>query len=79
IKLRSLEWLGHINRIENLRTPKALFDALLVGRRKVGRPKLRWMDDVQADLTKAGIRSWRIRALGRIDWSAVLRESKATL
>ncbi|KAJ4439157.1 hypothetical protein ANN_15114, partial [Periplaneta americana] len=79
IKLRRLEWLGHVARMENNRTPKALLDALPVGRRKVGRPKLRWLDDVQADLTKVGIRRWRTRALDRSDWSDVLREAKAKL
>ncbi|KAJ4440396.1 hypothetical protein ANN_08537 [Periplaneta americana] len=34
---------------------KALLDALPVEEGKVGRPKLRWLDDVQADLTKVGI------------------------
>ncbi|KAJ4432335.1 hypothetical protein ANN_20954 [Periplaneta americana] len=57
--------------MENNRTPKALLDALSVGRRKVGRPKLRWLDDVQADLTKVGIRRWRTRALDRSDWSLI--------
>ena len=65
IKLRRLEWQ------ENC-TPKALLDALPMGRRKVGRPKQRWLDD----LTKAGIKTWR---LDRRDWSAVLREAKARL
>lgn len=79
IKLRRLEWLGHVARMENNRTPKALLDALPVGRRKVGRPKLRWLDDVQADLTRVGVRRWRTRALDRSDWSDVLREAKAKL
>ncbi|KAJ4438301.1 hypothetical protein ANN_14240 [Periplaneta americana] len=79
IKLRRLQWLGHVARMENNLTPKALLDALPVGRRKVGRPKLRRLDDVQADLTKVGIRRWRTRALDRSDWSDVLREAKAKL
>ncbi|PSN45377.1 hypothetical protein C0J52_07530 [Blattella germanica] len=79
IKLRRLGWLEHINRMQSNCTPKALLDAMLVGRRKVGRPKLRWQDHVQADLTKAGIKIWRLRALDRRDWSAVLRKSTAGL
>jgi hypothetical protein len=29
------------------------------GRRGVGRPKLRWLDDVQADIKTLGIKRWR--------------------
>ncbi|KAJ4429521.1 hypothetical protein ANN_21690 [Periplaneta americana] len=70
---------GTRSQMENNRTPKALLGALPVGRRKVGRPKFRWLDDVQADLTKVGIRRWRTRALDRSDWSDVLRKAKAKL
>ncbi|PSN32587.1 hypothetical protein C0J52_21314 [Blattella germanica] len=67
------------NQIAEFRTPKALLDASPVGRRKVGRPKLRWQDNVYADLTKAGIKRWRLRAFDRRDWSAVLRKAKTRL
>ena len=79
IKLRRLEWLGHINRIQNNSTPKALLYTFPVGRRKVVKPKLRWLDDVQADLTLPGVKRWRLKALDRRNWSAVLREAKARL
>ena len=38
-------------------------DTKLDGKRKVGRPRLRWMDDVQADLWKTGITNWRKKAI----------------
>ncbi|PSN51137.1 hypothetical protein C0J52_21612, partial [Blattella germanica] len=75
IKLRRLEWLGHITRIQNNRTSKALLDALSVRRRKVGQPKLRWLDDVQGDPTKAGIKIWRLGEFDRMN----LMDDKARL
>ncbi|KAJ4435630.1 hypothetical protein ANN_18246 [Periplaneta americana] len=54
-------------------------DATLSGKRRTGRPKLRWLDDVQDDLVKAGIKRWRRRALEREDWAAILKEVKAKL
>jgi hypothetical protein len=41
------------------RIPKVALDAKLKGKRKVGRPKLRWLDDIQADLKMTGIKRWR--------------------
>jgi hypothetical protein len=58
VKLRRLEWLGHLIRTENNRIPKIVSDAKLDGKRKVERPKLRWLDDVQEDLKIIGIRRW---------------------
>ena len=79
IKLRRLEWLGHVLRMDKKRLPRILLDENPDGKRKVGRPRLRWVDDVQADLKKAGIKRWRLRALDRNDWAAVMREAKARL
>ena len=50
VKLRRLEWLGNLIGIENNRIPNIILDAKLDGKRKVERPKLRWLDDVQTDL-----------------------------
>ena len=41
--------------------------------------ELRWFDDVQADLKKAEIKRWRLKALDQNDWAAVMREAKARL
>jgi hypothetical protein len=51
IKVRRLEWAGQPVRMSDGRTVKK---ALLVkpdGRRKAGRPKLRWLDYIENDLT----------------------------
>ena len=46
------------------------------GSRSVGRPRLRWMDDVREDLRRMGVTNWRIRAHRRDDWKMVLKEAK---
>jgi hypothetical protein len=44
------------------------------GRRSVGRPKMRWLDDVEEDLRKMTIGGWRGKARRRDGWKSVLRE-----
>jgi len=46
------------------------------GSRSVGRPRLRWMDDMREDLRRMGVTNWRILAHGRDDWKMVVKEAK---
>ena len=58
---------------------KLILNSKPEGRRNVGRQKLRWLDDVEADLRALGVKRWRIKALDRTEWSAILRDAKAKL
>jgi hypothetical protein len=78
IKVRRLERLGHV-RMEDTRLPKMVFNAKPEGRRRVGRPRQRWLDDVEADIKVLGVKRWRIKAQDRKEWSAIVREAEANL
>jgi hypothetical protein len=65
--------------MEDTRLPEMVFNAKPEGRRRVGRPRLRWLDDVEADIKAVGVKRWRIKAQDRKEWSAVLREAKDNL
>jgi hypothetical protein len=45
----------------------------------VGRPKFRWLDDVDANIKTLGKKRWRQKAQGRKEWTAILREARAEL
>jgi hypothetical protein len=51
-----LEWLGHIIRIDETRSVKEIFEGKLEGRRGRGRPRLRWINDVEDDLRKLSVK-----------------------
>jgi hypothetical protein len=46
IKINRLGWAGHVISMGSNRTVKKVFNTKPVGIRKIGRPKLRWEDDV---------------------------------
>jgi hypothetical protein len=64
-KMKRPEWLGHVIRMDQRRVVKKIFDNKSEGRRKVGRPRLRWLDDVENDLRVMKIKRWRKKAQNR--------------
>jgi hypothetical protein len=79
IKFRRLEWLGHIIRMNETRAVKKVFEGKFEGRRGRGRPRLRWINDVEDDLRKLDVKRWRMKALDREEWASIIREAKAKL
>ena len=65
--------------MENNIIPKAALDAKLEGKRKVGRPMLRRLDDTQADLKITEIKGWRRKAQNWSESMEVIREAKVQL
>jgi hypothetical protein len=79
VKLRTLQWQGHLVRMENNGIFKMVLDAKLDGKRKVARPKVRWLDDVQTDFKITGIKAWRMKAQDQSEWMDFIRETEAKL
>jgi hypothetical protein len=75
---KRLEWLGHVIRMGESRSVK-IFEGQLEGRRGSGRPRLRWINDVEDDLRKRGVKRCRTKALDRVEWASIVREAKAKL
>jgi hypothetical protein len=56
--------------------PKRILKGRLDNRRRRGRPRMRWMDSVIADLATMGIRGWRTKEADRDAWRTVVNEAK---
>lgn len=65
--------------MENNKIPKVALDAELQGTKKVGRPKLRRLNDTQADLKMTEIEGWRRKAQDQTERMEVIREAKVQL
>jgi hypothetical protein len=47
-----------------------------MGRRKRGRPRKRWIEDIEKDIEIMGIRGWRILCKGRAEWKKITEKAK---
>jgi hypothetical protein len=60
IKARRMRWAGHVARMGANRNAYRLLVGKLEGRRPLGRPRRRWLDNNRMDLVEVG---W-----GDVDW-----------
>jgi hypothetical protein len=56
IKSRKIAWVGHVMRMNEKRTPKRILEWKPIGRRIRGRPRKRWIEDIEDDIQIMGIR-----------------------
>ena len=53
IRERRMQWLGHVTRMDEVRTPKQALHWKVAGfRRRPGRPRMNWRDVVKKDLQR---------------------------
>jgi hypothetical protein len=77
VKARWISWTCQVGRMEASRIPKRVMREKIYTRRKRGRPKDRWLDDVQEDLQEMGIEGWRRKAQDSDQWWRRAQEAKA--
>jgi len=61
IKSQRLRWAAHVVRMDTTRSVKKVTEWEPCSSRPVGRPRLRWLDQVEEDLKKMKVRNWRER------------------
>jgi len=76
IKSQKLRWAAHAIRMDTIRTVKTLTEWEPCSSRPVGRPRLRWLEQVEEDLKKMKVRNWRETCKDRKLWNEVVKQAK---
>ena len=65
--------------MEHFRLPKKILNAKLDKKRKIGRPKLRWFDNIRTDIRTLGIKRLIYKAQDRLEWARITKEAEVKL
>jgi len=76
IKSQRLRWTAHVMRMENTRTTKKITERTPYKTRPVGRPRLRWMDQVEEDLKRMKFVGWKAKVEDRQEWNRIVEHTK---
>ena len=76
IKSQRLRWATHVMTMENTRTTKKITESTPYKTRPAGRPRLRWMDQVEEDLKRMKIVGWRAKVEDRQEWNRIVERTK---
>ena len=76
IKSRRIAWLGHAMRMDEKRIPKRILEWKPTGRIIRGRPRKRWVEDIEEDIQTLGIRGWRKLSKERTEWRRITEKAK---
>jgi hypothetical protein len=63
-------------RIEGKRLPKRVLEWEPTGRRNRGRPRKRWIEDIEEDIQITGISGWRKLCKERSEWKKITEKAK---
>jgi hypothetical protein len=61
---------------DDKRTPKGLLEWKPIGTRIGGRPRKRWIVDIEEDIQIMGIRRWREQCEERAEWKRINEKTK---
>ena len=79
VKGQRLRWFGHVMRMKEERVPKKILESGIGGKRRQGRPRTRWKEDVLKDIAEANIANWRKKLKNRKEWREAINQAMGQL
>jgi hypothetical protein len=76
IKIGRLRWVGHLFRMQELDPCRKLTLYKPEDTRRVRKPRARWLESVETDLKKMGVKNWRHKTQDQEHWRIILKEAK---
>jgi hypothetical protein len=76
INKQRLSWLGHVERMTEDNIVQMIKRWKPMSKRPIGRPKMRWEDDVLEDVRSMNVRNWKKVVQNRDSWKKVVERAR---
>lgn len=76
IKQQRAKWLGHVWRAGPTMTIYSMLEWMPGGKRRRGRPRSTWLQEVIKDINRAGVRQWKEKTRDRKIWKKIVEKIK---
>jgi hypothetical protein len=77
-EIKILDLVRHTVNMDHERVViRTIFESKPVGGRRMGRPRLGWLEDARKEIRETKVKIWRQKAVNRADWTSVINEGKA--
>jgi hypothetical protein len=76
IKSRRIAWLGHVIRMDDKRTSRRILEWTPIGTRIRGKPRKRWIADIEEDMQIMEIRRRRNQCKERAELKRITEKAK---
>ena len=71
-----LNWLGHVERMAEDNNVQKIKRWKPLSKIPIGRPKIRWKDDVLEDIKSMNVHNWKNEAQNRDRWKKVVEQAR---
>ncbi|KAK5638268.1 hypothetical protein RI129_012563 [Pyrocoelia pectoralis] len=75
VKQQRIGRLGHLERMDAVRLPKMIIYRRPIGKKRKGRSRKRWMNEVEKDLRDMKVGTWKETARNRGEWKKIVKEA----
>ena len=76
LKKQTLNWLGHVERMADDNIVQKIKRWKPISKRQIGRPKIRWEDNVLEDIKNMNVSKWKKVAQNRDSWKKVVQQAR---
>jgi hypothetical protein len=72
-EIKILDLIRHTVNLDHEIVVRTIFESKPVGGRRMGRPRLRWLEDARKEIRETKVKIWRQKAVKRADWTSVIK------
>ncbi|XP_072395030.1 uncharacterized protein [Diabrotica undecimpunctata] len=74
VKSQRIRWFGHVERMAANIMPKLVITRKLIGPKRRGRLRTRWISKVEEDLKHVKVRDWKRKAQNSSEWRNIVHQ-----